>query len=239
MPAVVLYASCLGLAFLLCGVGSVRSALARARWLGPLLAVTAVILAGIVGLEGWRIHGGSALRLGACVGVGLLGTGVLGRWIRLQRWVNLEVQDAAGRLQEPNRMAIWPAVRAVAVLLVLNPAGWLAATLAGLTGDWRWMAWKAVLDALTLVGLPVGPRAAVFGGALVSIGFHGLLENGAGWLRPVLEGRDAVGVWVMASAWVWLTLPLLVLRLRVVPMAKLAMAVPLAVAVACLWSAAA
>jgi uncharacterized membrane protein YqgA involved in biofilm formation len=186
-------------------------------------------------VEGWRIHGGSGLRLSGCVVAGFLAAGVVGRWIRLQRWINLEVRDAAGRLQEPRRMSIESAMRAVAVLLILNPAGWLAAALAGLTGDWRMLAWKAVLDALTLVGLPVGPRGAWVGAALVSILFHGLLENAAGWLRPAMEGCDAVGVWVMTSGWVWLTLPMLVLRLRVVPMANLALAVPLAVAVACLW----
>lgn len=235
MPAVGLYAICLCLALLLTWATWVRAAMARARWLGPLLAVTAVIQAVTLVFEGVRIHGGSGLRLAGCVLIGLIVGGLIGRWIRLQRLINLEVQDAAGRLLGFRTIGFSPAIRLVVVLLVLNPAGWLAASMAGLTGDWRMLAWKAVLDAATLVGLPAGPRWAMAVGALISVLIHGLIEFGGGWFRPALEGRDAVGAWVFTSGLVWLTLPLLVLRLRSVPLANLALAVPAAALVASFW----
>jgi uncharacterized membrane protein YqgA involved in biofilm formation len=130
-------------------------------------------------------------------------------------------QDAAG--------ALW-------VLLALNPAGWLAALLAGWTGDVRWMIWKAVVDAVTLLGLAParipGAWRAIAGVTLI----QALIETGAHGSRRAMEPTDALGVAVVTTGMVWLTLPLLVLGLRRVPLAELSLAGVFAGLMAWGWS---
>lgn len=166
---------------------------------------------------------------------GLLLTGALGRIIGLQKWINSEVQDASGRLAQLAVLPIGSALRLLMVLLVLNPAGWLAAAGSGMTGDGRLLVWKAVLDGFTLMGLPRGPRTPVVLAALGSAVGHAFLWWAAAAGRPSLEARGVVAVFLVVSGLVWLTLPMLLLRLRPVPLANMALATLVACGIGWFW----
>jgi uncharacterized membrane protein YqgA involved in biofilm formation len=235
MPVSLGYWVCLCVAVLLGGSAGVRTWIGGARWLPPFLSLMSVVVAVLCGVEGFRISGGSGWRILVCVLAGLMIAGLLGHWLPLQKWVNREVLDASGRLERMRELPAASGIRLVTVLLVLNPIGWVAAWTAGVHGDWHPMAWKAALDAVTLMGLPSGSRGTVFLGALASGVVHLAMESLGIAGRSLLESHNVVGVILVVSGCVWLTVPMLVLRLRRVPLATLALAVPCAAAVGWFW----
>jgi len=205
-------------------------------WIRQGLAVTAVLLAGWAVYWGMRTTGrGTGVVILLALG-GLMLSGLLGRLSGLQVRVNRLVARAALDLTRRGDAVGLKGAWAVGAMLGLNPAGWMAALLAGWTGDVRWMAWKVVVDAVTLWGLAPG---RVQGSIWVVIGvtiFQGGLEGLARWSRAGLERVDGLGVAVVTTGVVWLTIPLLVLGLRRVPLANLSLAGVLAGALVWAWA---
>jgi uncharacterized membrane protein YqgA involved in biofilm formation len=235
MPVSLGYWVCLCVAVLLGGSAGVRTWIGGARWLPPFLSLMSVVVAVLCGVEGFRVSGGSGWRIVGCVVAGLMAAGLIGRWLPLQKWVNREVLDASGRLERMRELPAASGIRLVTVLLVLNPIGWVAAWTAGVHGDWHPMAWKAALDAVTLMGLPSASRGTVFLGATASAVVHLAMESLGIAGRSLLEAHNVVGVILVVSGCVWMTVPMLVLRLRRVPLATMALAVPCAALVGWVW----
>lgn len=232
MSGLALYLGIAGVIALLGAHPTGRAWLSRQGWLHPVMAALAVASALAAGFRALSMTGASVVRLTLVLLGGILLGPLVGRLVGIQERLNVALQWGARRLPEYPRMDPSDASRLGVVLLALNPAGWLAAWILGLTDDPLFVAWKAALDGLTLGGLATwrpGPSAVALAAAT--------LVQGLAWAtgvacRPWMEPRGLVAPALAASSLVWLTLPLLVLGIRKVPLARLLLAVPTTVLLA-------
>lgn len=213
----------------------VRRWVAAARWLRPMLAGTAWLLAVIWMVSAVGAVRGGLFRLASVFVLALVLGPLAGRGMGFQRRLNPILEWAAQHLTQMGRMGAGPGIGTCAVLLTLNPAGWIAAWVSGSSEDPRGLVWKAVLDGLTLLGLPVW--RPVWGGSalLLTLVVQGLVARLGESLRPSLMAGDGVSAALLVAGAVWLTLPLLVLGIRRVPLADMAMAIPAALLLTWIW----
>ena len=213
----------------------VRRWVGTARWLRPMLAGTAWLLAVV-----WMVSAVGAAHWGLfrllCVWLLALVLGPLaGRGMGLQRRLNPLLEWAAKRLPQMARMRAGEGIKTYAVLLALNPAGWIAAWVSGAADDPRGMIWKAALDGVTWLGLPVWRPVWGISALGLTVLIQGIVARLAESLRPALVAGDGLPAGLLAAGAVWLTLPLLVLGMRRVPLADMALAIPTAVLLTWIW----
>lgn len=164
-----------------------------------------------------------ALLLGNCIGM-LLG-----------------VQRASNRAARWGAVALEPGVvparfgAGLAVVLGLNPLGWLAGLLAGLTGDWRPLVLKGVLDALGIWATArTRPAAAALAAVGVAAGQGALCLAGEA-CRNGFEAADLIGVFGISAGVYLAILPLVLFGVARVPLANLFLSLPAVVVLARLW----
>ena len=196
------------------------------------LAAAAVVMAVILVLRGLALASPRFWPAVLPAAAGIVVGPLIGRALRIQECINLPVQWGAKMLHRFPALASRDAFLLCLVLLALNPAGWLAGWLHGVSDDPLCLAWKAAMDGITLVGLSSwrpGPFAvaAIVSGVVQSIAGIAGMEA-----RRWMESRGLVAPCMIAVGIFWLTLPLLLLGIRKVPLARLMLAVPAAVLLA-------
>lgn len=226
VPGLVLYLGVMGASLLMGGLPVLRAWMARQRWLRPMVAALAMVQAMALVAAGFMQPGVGGAAAVLAVACGWVTGPLLGRVLRLEQAVQRPLQWAARRLGDYPGLAGREAFRVLTVLLAVNPAGWLAGWNAGLADDMRGIAWKGLLDGITLLTMarwrPGWAAPAVAVAASVQ-GVPTLLGHAC---RPWMDRHGLIGPALMASGLVWLTLPLLVLGIRRVPLLSLMASVP-------------
>ncbi len=198
-----------------------------------LLALGSVYLAVATAFGGWT----SFMRPWWHAWVLLLAAMLLGNCIGLLVGFQ-KASNRAGRWAGGQLGPAVPASRfgvALAVVLGMNPLGWLAGLLAGLTGDWRPLVFKGVLDALGVWSTAAGrPASAALGAALVAAGQAGLMWIGE-LIRVRSEGADVSSMFAMMSGVYLAVLPLVLMSIARVPLANLFLALPAIIVLTSLW----
>ncbi|KAB2661051.1 MAG: DUF554 family protein [Verrucomicrobia bacterium] len=198
-----------------------------------LLGLGSVYLAVAIALGGWTTTGRPWWQCLALVAAGLVLGNAVGLLVRFQRCSN-RVGRWAGGLLGP---AV-PAARfggGLALVLGLNPLGWIAGLLAGMTGDWRLLVFKGALDSLGVWTTGAGrPASAALGAAMVALGQAGCVGIG-GMLRVSLEGTDAIAMFGIAAGVYLALLPLVLFGIARVPWANLFLSLPTVLVLARFW----
>lgn len=233
MSGLALYLACTVAAAMAVALGRPMPGADAQRRVKGLLSLGALYLGAAVAYAGMGATGRPWWRCLALMGAAMLVGNAVGVATRFQKGSNALARWATARLGPGV-----PAPRfcaSLAVVLGLNPVGWMAGLLAGLAGDWRPLVFKGLLDGLGVWSAGAGrPASAALSAALVAAGQGGLLWLGV-LLRQRLEGTDAAALFAVASGAYLAVLPVVLMGIARVSLANLFLGLPTGLLLAWWW----